>query len=161
MVLASTNTTATLEELAELADKVVEEVVAPTVAATSTSPCPEILAEIEQLRAEVQKLQTSVKQLAHQSRGRSLSRSRHHSPAPQEQLAGTTKGMAARQISAPHPATTPSRQTTRPAVSGDRRVWPQHVSPIARHRSHKQTQLPRRHRRTSQYNPAHPLQPSP
>ena len=83
MVLASA-TTATLDDLAELADKVVE-VAAPTVAATSATPFPDILKEIEQLRAEVQKLQTSVKTLARQSRGRSHSRSRHHSPAPQEQ----------------------------------------------------------------------------
>ena len=81
MVLASANATATLEELAELADKVVE-VAAPTVAATSATPFPEILTEIEQLRTEVQKLQTSVRQLTRQSRGRSHSRSR---PAPQEQ----------------------------------------------------------------------------
>ena len=86
MVLASTNTTATLEELAELADKVVE-VAAPTVAATSVSPgpSPEILAEIEQLRSAVEQLQTSVKQLTRQSRNRSHSRNRQHSPAPQEQ----------------------------------------------------------------------------
>ena len=83
MVLASTSTTATLEELAELADKVAA-VAAPTVAATSVSPCPEVISEIEQLRAEVQKLQTSVRQLTRQSRGRSQSRSRHHSPVPQE-----------------------------------------------------------------------------
>jgi hypothetical protein len=84
MVLASTKATATLEELAELADKVVE-VAAPTVAATSVSSSPEILAEIEQLRSTVQQLQTSVRQLTRQSRGRSHSRSRQHSPAPQEQ----------------------------------------------------------------------------
>ena len=84
MVLASANATATLEELAELADKVVE-VAAPTVAAASATPFPEILTEIEQLRTEVQKLQTSVRQLTRQSRGRSHSRIRHHSPAPQEQ----------------------------------------------------------------------------
>ena len=84
MILASTSTTATVEELAKLADKVVE-VVAPTVAATSASPCPNIITEIEQLRAEVQILQTSVQQLARQLHGRSQSRSRQHSPAPQEQ----------------------------------------------------------------------------
>ena len=85
MVLASTTT---LEEIAELADKVVE-VAAPTVAATSAPPFPELLTEIEQLRAEVQKLQTSVRSLSRQSqgqsRGRSHSRSRHASPAPTDQ----------------------------------------------------------------------------
>ena len=84
MVLASTNTTTTLKELAELADKVVE-VATPMVAATTAFSCPEILMAIEQLRAEVQKLQTSIRQLARQSRGRSQSQSRHNSPAPQEQ----------------------------------------------------------------------------
>ena len=48
MVLASTSTTATLDELAELTDKVVE-VAAPTVAATGAPPFPELLTEIEQL----------------------------------------------------------------------------------------------------------------
>lgn len=84
MVLASTSATATLEEIAELADKVVE-VAAPTVAAASAPPFPELLTEIEQLRAEVQKLQTSVQHLTRQSRGRSHSRSRHASPAPLDQ----------------------------------------------------------------------------
>ena len=78
MVLASTKASTTLEEIAELADKVAE-VAAPTVAATSA------LTEIEQLRAEVQKLQTSVRSLSRQSRGHSYSRSRHASPAPTDQ----------------------------------------------------------------------------
>ena len=39
--------------------------------------------------------------------------------------------------SALHPATTPSCETTRPAVSGDRRVWSQYMLPIAHHRSRK------------------------
>ena len=61
MVLASTKTSTTLEELAELADKVIE-VATPTVAATSTPPFPQLLTEIDQLRAEVQKLQTLISQ---------------------------------------------------------------------------------------------------
>lgn len=83
MVLASTSATATLEELAELADKVAE-VTVPTVAATTVQPFPELLAEIEHLRSEVQKLQTSVNQLPKQPRSHSLSRSRHNSPTPRD-----------------------------------------------------------------------------
>ena len=83
MVLASTSTMATLNKLAEHTDKVVE-VVAPTVAATGAPPFPELLTEIEQLRAEVQKLQASVRNLTHQPQGYSHSQSRHASPAPSD-----------------------------------------------------------------------------
>ena len=79
MVLASTSNTTNLEELAELADKIVE-VAAPTVAAT-TAPLPQLLSEVEQLRAEVSKLQTSIRSLTRQSRSRSSSRTRQPSPA--------------------------------------------------------------------------------
>ena len=85
MVLASAGTTATtLEQLADIADKIVE-VAAPNIAAAATPPqFPQLLTEIEQLRAEVQQLQTSVQTLSHQprSRGRSTSRSRQPSPSP-------------------------------------------------------------------------------
>ena len=87
MVLASTKTYTTLEELAELADKFIE-VATPTVAATSTPPFPQLLTEIDQLRAEVQKLQASVRNLTHQSRGRSrsVSQTRQASPASQDRI---------------------------------------------------------------------------
>ncbi len=85
MVLASTGTSATtLEQLADRADKVVE-VAAPTIAATSASPqLPELLSEIEQLRTELRRLQTSVHTLSRQSRsrGRSSSRNQALSPSP-------------------------------------------------------------------------------
>lgn len=82
MVLASTSATTSLEELAELADKITE-VAAPTIAATTASPpSPQFLAEIQQLRTEVRQLQNSVRTLSRQSRGRSTSRSRQSSPAP-------------------------------------------------------------------------------
>ena len=84
MVAASTQATPTLEELVELPNKVVK-VAAPAVAATSASPSPEILTEIEQLRSAVQQLQTSIRQFTRQSRGCSHSRSQQHSPDPQEQ----------------------------------------------------------------------------
>lgn len=53
MVLASTSATTSLVELAELADKITE-VAASTIAATTTSsPFPQLLAEIQQLHTEV------------------------------------------------------------------------------------------------------------
>lgn len=62
MVLASCSATTSLEELAELADKIAE-VASPTIAATS-SPLPQqVLTEVEQLRADVRKLQASIKTL--------------------------------------------------------------------------------------------------
>ncbi len=66
MVLASTSHTTSLDELAELADKITE-VAAPTVAATSISS-PQLLTEVEQLRAEISKIQTSLRTLTRQSR---------------------------------------------------------------------------------------------
>ena len=75
MVLASAGTTTTtLQQLADLADKVVE-VAAPTctIAITATSPqFPQLLTKIEQLRTEVRQLQTS-ETLSHQSRPRGRS----------------------------------------------------------------------------------------
>lgn len=75
MVLASTSATATLEELAELADKVAE-VAAPTVAAVNSS---QLSSEVEQLRAEVSKLQASIKTLTRHSRSNTP---RLRSPSP-------------------------------------------------------------------------------
>ena len=74
MVLASTPDTTSLKDLAQLADKIVE-VAIPSVATVRTaSP---INAEVEQLRAEVTRLQEIVKSLS--SRGRSPQR---RSPSP-------------------------------------------------------------------------------
>ena len=69
MVLASTSTTS-LEELAELADRVVE-VASPTVA---TIQPPQPVSELEELRAEIAKLQATVRSL---SRRRSRTPNRH------------------------------------------------------------------------------------
>ena len=129
MVLASTSNTTTIENLTKLADKFVE-VAAPTVAAISASPCPEIIMEIEQLWAKVQKMQIALRQLARQSRSHSQSRGQQHSLAPQnKQLTGGTKGMygSSKAKKCSHTATTPSRQTTRPAIGSDRHIWP-HVT---------------------------------
>ena len=74
MVLASTPDTTSLEDLAQLADKIVE-VAIPSLAAVHT-PSPRST-EVEQLRAEVLRLQEMVKSLS--SRGRSP---RRRSPSP-------------------------------------------------------------------------------
>ena len=74
MVLASAGDTVSLEELAQLADKVVE-VAAPSISAVSA---PQLTAEVAQLRAEVTHLRELVKSLS--SRGRSF-QTRYPSPA--------------------------------------------------------------------------------
>ena len=82
MVLASTSATTSLEELAELADKIVE-VAIPTVSATAAPQAsPHLLTELEQLRADMKQLQKAVQKLSRQPRGRSTSHSRAPSPAP-------------------------------------------------------------------------------
>ena len=76
MVLASSSATS-LEELAELADKVAE-VAAPAIAAVQP---PQLLTELEQLRADVAKLQATVKSLTRR-RSRTPTRpSRSNSPS--------------------------------------------------------------------------------
>ena len=116
MVLASTSATTSLEELAELADKIVE-VATPTIAATTTpQPFSQLLTELEQLRTEVRQLQRSVKTLSHNRRGRSTSHSRPSSPAPPS--AGNssmcwyhqTYGEAARKCNSPCSYTVPSNE---------------------------------------------------
>lgn len=83
MVLASTSTTTSLEALAELADKIVE-VATPHIASTTVTPSSsELLTELQQLRAAVSELKSSVTTLSRQPRSRSASRHRRHSPAPQ------------------------------------------------------------------------------
>ena len=80
MVLASTNPSASLDELAELADKVLE-VAVPSISAVTTSP--PLAAEVEHLREEVTRLQKLLQKLA---RSRTPSRPAphpsRHSPTP-------------------------------------------------------------------------------
>ena len=85
MVLASTPNTANLEELAQLADRVVE-VAAPSISAVST---PQLTEELERLRAEVTSLKGIVQSLPQytthtrgRSRGHSHSQSRGRTPSP-------------------------------------------------------------------------------
>jgi hypothetical protein len=67
MVLASTSTTMSLDELAELANNIAE-----VAALTITAPPPptQLLEDIQQLCMEVSQLQTSVRTLSHQSQER-------------------------------------------------------------------------------------------
>ena len=74
MVLTSTPDTTSLEDLAQLADKIVE-VAIPSIAAVHTVP--HLNAEVEQLQTEITRLQEIVKSLSF--RGRSP---RHRSPSP-------------------------------------------------------------------------------
>ena len=62
MVLASTNSAASLEELAELADKVIK-VAAPFIPKMATPPS--LTVEVEQLRGEVARLEKLFKKFAH------------------------------------------------------------------------------------------------
>lgn len=79
MVLATTPATTTLEELAELADRVAE-VATPVIAAITPT---QRTSEVEQLRAEVAKLQTSLQSLTREKRSRVTGGgSRVRSPPP-------------------------------------------------------------------------------
>lgn len=81
MVLASTSATTSLEELAELADKVAE-VATPTIA--SVQP-PQIAEEMQQLKAEIAKLQNAIKTLSRRRSHTPRRPSRHPSPMPSSQ----------------------------------------------------------------------------
>lgn len=135
MVLAATSPTTTLDEIAELADKIVE-VAAPTISSTTAHPFPELLTEIDR---------TNLCQ-TYQPRGRSHSQSRQPkvvNPAQSLEtipIAGITKSLVITQRNALHLATMKHSQTSktsRPAVSGDGHVWPRHMSSIAHHRTLK------------------------
>ena len=79
MVLATTKDTPNLEDLTQLADKIVE-VASPSVSSVCT---PQLTTEVDQLRTEVASLKKPVKSLSSKrrtSRGRSPSPARSHSP---------------------------------------------------------------------------------
>ena len=84
MVLASSNPTSTLDELAETADRVME-VSVPAISAVANTPRASTAAEIESLRSEVRKLQelmTTMSVNTHSSRHRSPTPFRRRSPSP-------------------------------------------------------------------------------
>ena len=80
MVLASARRDASLEELADMADKMME-VASPSIATVQVPP--KVTTEIEELRSEVASLTTLVKSLTHR---RSPSPTRRHSPAESSHL---------------------------------------------------------------------------
>ena len=63
MILASTSTTSSLNELAELADKILDVSVPSVSAVQRPPPPPQLTAEVDQLHAEVTRLQELVKSL--------------------------------------------------------------------------------------------------
>ncbi len=84
MVLASSNPTTTIDELAETADRVME-VSVPVISAVGSNPRASATAEIESLRSEVRKLQelmTTMSVHARSSRRRSPTPFRRRSPSP-------------------------------------------------------------------------------
>ena len=88
MVLASSPDTTSLDNLAEMADKVME-VAAPLVGsvtkppALSTDLSSPLVAEVDSLRAEVSRLEKLVQKLAHsRSHSQSTHRSSRRSPTP-------------------------------------------------------------------------------
>lgn len=84
MVLASTSSSASLEDLAELADKVME-VAAPSVSAVTHSPS--LATEVEQLREEVSQLGKLVRKLTRvRSSSRPATRTSRRSPTPTQTI---------------------------------------------------------------------------
>ncbi len=123
MVLATAPAATTLEELAELADKVAE-VTTPAVAAITPT---QRTSDLDQLRAEVAKLQTTIQSLTKERGSRPFRGGpRLRSPGPPTASNDTicwyhTKfGEAATN----HPAPWLNRKTTRPAISSDECCWP-------------------------------------
>ena len=70
MILASTSTTSSLDELPQLADKTMD-VASPSVSAIQPPPQPQLSTEVDQLRSEeVTRLQELMTALAHQNGNR-------------------------------------------------------------------------------------------
>ena len=121
IVLASTPDSATLDELAEMADKIAE-VAAPSVAAVHTPPATPLTAEVDSLRAEVSGLEKLMQQLSRPSRlfnHRSPHRSPRRSPTPP--TSPTSAVFIASLVTTPGVVVplAPGRETPRPVTSGD------------------------------------------
>ena len=115
MVLASTGDKVSLEELAQLADKIVE-VAVPSVSAVSV---PQLKTEVEQLRADVTRLTELVRKSL---LGEDLREAVHlalpnHAPHPTPPSVSTTSTSDAKHLVL-------SRETIRPFASGDDCYWP-------------------------------------
>ncbi len=95
MVLASSSATTSLEELAELADKIAE-VAAPAVAAIQQTPA--ITEELAHLKTELAKLQNAIRSLSRSGshtprRNRTPSRHRSNSPTPNTHTNSSDEGL--------------------------------------------------------------------
>ena len=108
MILASTASSSSLDELADLADKIMD-VVVPSVSALQPPP-PQLSTEVDQLCTEVTRLKGLVKSLTIHQRSHSrppTPRHRSPSPGPQSPVAGSTcwyhlkYGTAARKCNPP------------------------------------------------------------
>ena len=108
MVLASTPDSTSLDELVQLADKVVE-AIAPSVAAVN--PPDDLSSQLQRLQSVVNSLKSlvqSLPQTTHQSRGHRRIPARTRSPSPHrsasDQTVGTTAALMRKLASAHHPA---------------------------------------------------------
>ena len=125
MVLASTGDTVSLEDLAQLMDKIMK-VAAPLVSSLSS---PQLTSEMDQLRSKIASLWKLVQSRSVEAR--KLSRIVRpallpHTPHPTS--AGTTSVLEMTPSIADHSAR--RQETTRPAASGDKCHWPSPKSPI-------------------------------
>ena len=127
MVLASTGDRTTLEELAQLADKIVE-VPTPPVAAVHV---PQFTAEVNQRGCHVP---------VHPA----------HAPHLTQPSVGITSVSGMRPRNARPLA--PGRETLRPVASSNMRYWPNTKSFILRYRPHYSHSFSCRHRRRSECN---------
>ena len=153
--LASSVAHRSLEEVAELADRIVDTAPLNLSAVTPADT-------VDSLRAEVKRLADLVSTLSTRSRspGRRICVLPHldvvdlrHPRLPHPLLsAGITD------VSETEPGTAPllatSRETTRPVVSGDKRHWPTTKSPILHYRPRHRPTFPHRYRCSSECPPS-------
>ena len=137
MVLTSADPATTLENLADMADKIME-VSSPTVAALSTPRVDDY--EVKQLREQVSRLADLVASLPRANRFRHCSSSRNRSPPTRHPrlnplLRTPSAGTMPSSVMTPGSVGTPAagdRKTPRPDARGDRRSWPSLKSPFLR-----------------------------
>ena len=117
MILASTASSSSLDELADLADKIMD-VVVPSVSALQPPP-PQLSTEVDQLRTEVTRLKGLVKSLTIHQRSHSrppTPRHRSPSPGPQSPVAGSTCWYHSKYGTAARKCKPPCDMSNRPAT---------------------------------------------